>query len=483
MKMKNLLVILGLGGLLVVSACEKMIGIEPQYAREGSRIFTSLQDYEFALTGAYALLRATGYYGSGGETAGTWSELPDMMGDNLVQTGEDLANWEKQVNWVYAADEPDIATAWISAYAVIAQANLCLQGIDKFAQGQDVKAVNRIKGQALALRARVHFDLLRFWGEAYDRQSAKLGIPYKAEVDTEARPSRLTVKQSYDRIFADLQQAETLLQQVDKAPNAGPIRAYLDLLAVQALLARIHLYAGEYAAAESYASRVIPALPLASKAAFPAIWQDASQEEVIWTIPFNAGEGSPAAGIHLSSVNRNRFRPAAALENAYDQAHDIRFAAYFGDRQLEGVNRRIFTKFYSRGAAPDNLVNWKAIRTGEMYLIRAEARARQGEVKAQQGLADLNALRAARIHQYAPAALAGQALLAAIALERQKELVAEGHRWFDLKRTTRTINRREADMATSSSLAAGAREWTWPIPSGEMDANPAISTQQTAGYQ
>jgi hypothetical protein len=60
MKMKNLLIILGLGGLLVLSACEKMIGIEPQYAREGSRIFTSLQDYEFALTGAYALLRATG---------------------------------------------------------------------------------------------------------------------------------------------------------------------------------------------------------------------------------------------------------------------------------------------------------------------------------------------------------------------------------------------------------------------------------------
>ena len=57
------------------------------------------------------------------------------------------------------------------------------------------------------------------------------------------------------------------------------------------------------------------------------------------------------------------------------------------------------------------------------------------------GLADLNTLRAARISGFVPGVETGAALLSAIELERRKELIAEGHRWFDLKRTTRTVNR------------------------------------------
>jgi starch-binding outer membrane protein, SusD/RagB family len=483
MKFNRLFIGLGLSCALALSACDKIIEVEPEYVKDGSQIYTSLKDYEFALTGSYALFRATAYYGTGAQTTGSWSILPDMMGTNLVQTSEDLANWQNQVNWVYTADESDVSEAWLAAYSVIAQANLTLRNIDQFAVDNNVKAVNRIKGQALAIRAMVHFDLLRFWGEEYDRNSTKLGIPYKTAVDIEDKPARLTVKESYDKILADMEQAETLLGDVDKVVNAGSSRANIDKLAVQALLARIHLYAKNYAQAESYATLVIDARPLATKTEFPAIWKDASTAEVIWAVSYNAGEGSPATGIHIGSSNRNRFRPSATLEATYDQGNDIRFPAYFGNRALEGVNRRIVTKYYSRGTTPDNLVNWKALRTGEMYLIRAEARAQQGAVKAGAALTDLNALRAARINNYVPVVLVGQALLDAIALERQKELFAEGHQWFDLKRTTKTINRTDVAMTTTvKTLAPTAREWTWPIPTGELDANPTIKPQQTPGF-
>jgi starch-binding outer membrane protein, SusD/RagB family len=112
-----------------------------------------------------------------------------------------------------------------------------------------------------------------------------------------------------------------------------------------------------------------------------------------------------------------------------------------------------------------------------MYLIRAEAYARKGDdVNA---LADLNTLRAARISGYTNVVLAGQALKDAIELERRKELICEGHRFFDLKRTTRTINR--ANCSSFCTLGPTDREWTWPIPQPEIDANANI-LPQNPGY-
>ncbi len=467
---------------LLFSACNDVIEVAPEFTKDGDQIFTNLNDYQFALSGAYALFRQTGYFGSGGQTTSTWGNLPDMMTDNLVQTGEDLANWQPQTNWNFNTAEADIEIAWTTAYAVIAQSNLVLRGLDEYA-AQDQARTNTIKGQALAIRAMAHFDLLRFWAEEYDRNSTKLGIPYITEVDVELKPSRLNVKESWDNILRDMLAAEIALANVTGI-NSATNKSNIDVNVVRALLARMYLYSKEYASAESYATTVINAVPLASRANFPNIWKDASVSEVIWSVAFNAGEGSPATGVHAGANNRNRFRPTAALEALYDQTNDVRFAPYFATRNSSGgTPRRILNKFLGRLTAVDNLVNWKAIRTGELYLIRAEARARQGAAKEALGLTDLNDLRAARITGYIPAVLVGTALLDAIATERRKELVGEGHRWFDLKRTTRIVARTERALtSTVLNLDAASRYWTWPIPQPEIDANPQIAGQQTPGW-
>lgn len=197
----------------------------------------------------------------------------------------------------------------------------------------------------------------------------------------------------------------------------------------------------------------------------------------------------------MASSNRNRFRPATTLIALYDQVNDVRFAAYFASRQSGNVTppravlpypgnaRKILSKFNTRGTTLDNVVNWKVARTGEMYLIRAEARAMQGGVKEASGLADLNVLRAARISGYTPVVLTGQSLLDEIQAERRKELVGEGHRWFDLRRTTKMLTRTDTPLAsTKVTLAPAAREWVWPIPQEEIDANMKISGQQNPGY-
>jgi hypothetical protein len=114
-----------------------------------------------------------------------------------------------------------------------------------------------------------------------------------------------------------------------------------------------------------------------------------------------------------------------------------------------------------------------------MYLIRAEAYARLGGVNEISGLNDLNTLRTARISGYVPVILTGAPLLQAIADERRKELTGEGHRFFDLKRTTRTINR-TTNCTNFCTLSSSDREWALPIPQSEMLANPNMV--QNTGY-
>jgi len=461
------------------TACSDVIEVEPIFQKDGSQIFKNLDDYQFSLTGTYALFRQTGYFGSGGQTTSTWATLPDMLGDNLVQTGSDLANWQPQTNWNFNTAEDDIEVAWIAAYSVINQANITLRGIDAFA-AVDANKVKSIKAQALAIRAIAHFDLLRLWGEEYDRNSTKKGIPYVTEVNVELKPTRLTVKATWDKIFTDMLAAETALATVTGI-NTATNKSGLDVNAVRALLARMYLYAKDYVNAESYATTVITVVPLASKANFPNIWKDASSAEVLWAVSFNAGEGSPSTGVYAGANNRSRFRGAVAFVNTYDQTNDVRFAPYFAVRNSNGgTPRRVVSKFLGRGTSIDNVVNWKVIRTAELYLIRAEARARQSLAKEVLGLKDLNDLRDARITGYTPVSLSGTALLDAIEFERRKELFCEGHRWFDLKRTSKIIARTNADLSsTSLNLASSSRYWTWPLPQAEIDANATIKPLQT----
>jgi len=497
MKKITYIVSLSLALALSTSSCKKVIEVTPEFTKDGSAIFTSITDYQFALTGAYSLFRTIGYYGNGSATTGAWSTLPDMMGEDLLQTTEDLANNATLTNFSFNTLESDVEIMWLAAYRVVGQSNLVLRNIDQFSATQPT-AVNRIKGQALAIRALAHFDLLRYWGSDYDRNSTGQGIPYISVVDPEFLPARPTVKETYDKIYADLNEAETLLQNVDAPINTSTVKFGIDLNVVRAILARVNLYAKNYAEAERYASLVITAVPLATAANFPSVWKDvALSSEVIWSSSINAGEGSPANNLITTSSNRNQYKPTSAIINLFtNKAADVRYSTYIASRTTGSgaaivtdptstIARKIVNKYTGKGTNLDNVVNWKAFRTGEMYLIRAEARAMQAG-KATLGLDDLNALRAARITGYVPVVLVGQPLIDAIFIERRKELFAEGHRWFDLKRTTRTVTRTDFVGAAASvqqtPLPSTSRVWVFPIPQSEIDANPNIRDQQSPGW-
>ena len=338
-----------------------------------------------------------------------------MMSDNLVESRESLGNFRGIAEWTYVSNTDDIVTSWQAAYSIVSAANIILRDIDRLAS-ENPRRANRIKGQALAIRAQVHFDLLRYYATTFDRNSGEPGVPYVKIFDVTAKPPRNTVKEVYDNVFADLAAAATAFADIDQPIN-GAAKSKIDLIGVRAIQARVSLYGAQWQDAINAATSVIAARPLASRAEFPLIWTDEVTTEVVWAISFESvGDGVPYDNVYFVRGDRQEFKPAAQLVALYDQTNDIRYSTYFdnyGGRLV--VNKHVGR---DQGANRNGVVNWKAYRVAEMYLIRAEANYRLG--KEPEARADLNAIRTARIAGFTPGTETGAALLNAILLERRK---------------------------------------------------------------
>lgn len=471
---------LALCGCLMATSCKKNLDLAPPYQLTTGNAFTSLESFNAQLNGVYGGFASANYYnGFLGPTA-------DILSDNLYETIESLVNFQDIANWEYQANELDyIANVWLQPYNVIFQSNTIINNIDKF-KSESQKKYNRILGQALAARAIAHFDLLKGFSNNLDRNSTNLGVPVVTTTEIKF-PARNTVKEVYDAIYSDLNQAISLLSDVDVAVNSSTNRAYLDVWGARAAMARVALYAKDYTAAISMSTSVINQFPLATSANYPGIWNDSRIDEVIWSIQNNAGDpGSPfpSADVMSFRFNRNTFGAHPSLISLYDQTNDVRFGVFYFVRNTSGgfTNYGV-QKFKGKGVASDNLVNFKVFRTSEMYLIRAEAYANSSnEANANN---DLAALKTARINGYTHTNLTGAALLNEIQNETRRELAVEGHRWFDLKRTVRIVNRPLTGIGNlnpnvKTSLPANSVKWVWPIPEREIRANPQMV--QNTGY-
>jgi hypothetical protein len=472
--------------ILTSISCEKVVEKNPTHSATLENAFKSLSDFETSLSSAYTSMRAVGYYGR------NQSVLSDMMTDNLVQTPESLVNFIEMTDWAFTPQNGTVVETWLAGWSVINNANIIINNIDQFKTADNQTRINRIKGQAIAIRALAHFDLMKFFADNLDRNSTSPAIPYvKLSVlensPASFKPNRLTVKEVYDAIYEDIAAVRTAFASIDRPINPATSRYYIDLVGLNAIHARVALYAKDWQTAITSSTVVINALPLANRSTFPNIWRDQSVNEVAFASLFNTGEflSRLAGDVFSPPINRSQFEGNNSLFATIDEANDVRFnvnvrRGYATTASpLRGNNRLVVVKHLGKGTALDGVVDWKAFRTGEMYLIRAEARANSSQ--AALALDDLNTLRAARINGFVNGTETGAALTSAIELERRKELFMEGHRWLDLKRTTRTINRGEITAPTTQSvLAPNNRSWVWPIPQAERDANPNMS--QNAGY-
>ncbi|MBX2897825.1 MAG: RagB/SusD family nutrient uptake outer membrane protein [Cyclobacteriaceae bacterium] len=466
------------------SSCNDYLDFRETDLIAGDVALQTVQNNESAVIGAY------------GGLSNLMAVLLNSVFSDEVKTAGEFYNAATVHEWQYGPQDisiRDTYTAINPQYQMIDRVNRVLARVDvaDSTRAGDNTLRARLKGEALFLRAYAHFELFRFYCAKYSPSA--VAMPYM-ESPSMAPQARITMDTYFQKLNQDITAAKALL------PNNLTDINRANVAAANGLHARIALYTEDWAAAETYATNYIntTGLGLATTANFAGIWTDANTaEQAFRTVrtPTMARIGSlyRATSASASNIGTITWTVSNKLYDAYGTT-DIRRAAYFLTEPLLAANNRpnadrpglIIRKYAggTYGSGTENSANGKLMRTSEMYLIRAEARAEQNKITgANSAESDLNALRANRITDHVDIVLATkEQAIDEIMLERFKELAFEGHRFWDLKRRGLAVSRLAADApsAASSTLPANDFRFALPIPLTEMQANSLMTQNQ--GY-
>lgn len=464
---------------LTVLSCKKVAEIQETDFVDGEKAYATVENADAAAVAAYGAIVPEG----------------NMYAASILSDEVKLAEFPNDPTvhgWSFAADDISLTRNSLSTYdinyRVIDRANRVLRALpetDSMRLGDNSLRI-RLRGEMLALRAYMHFELWRWYAKNYDPNG--LALTYMEEPSIQD-VGRITMQPYFTKMMADLAEARTLI------PSTYNDVFRVTRTAVIGMQARAALYMRDWAGAETFATDYIAALPLAPRADFPSIWLDASNLEVAWKIKRTVQTTIPgsfyrARALQANTVGTVFYAVSSKLWDAFDHANDIRATTYMKDEPIISTNpargpaySKIVRKYdaFAYNHANEGVADYKMFRTGEMYLIRAEARAELNKLGP--AAQDLNALRAARISGYTNQTFADQAtLIAAIMDERFKELAFEGHRFWDLKRRNLPVERRPADAyyASAITLPAGNHRFVMPIPFYEIQANRQMV--QNEGY-
>lgn len=452
--MKNFLKINILAlALLSLGACQKNIEREPISSLDGSAGYKTRQDVEAGLIGSYNAIQNGNYMG-----LRYWA-LPDLYADVLQHVGT-FPSFAQIANRNILADNAEVREMWRSVYIAINRANNVIQ----YAANVNDPAFNKENAvaEAKALRAYHYFNLLVLFGgsETGYNKTGGLGVPLRLSPTLSAADAtpvrRSNEAEVWTQILKDLDEALAAI-----SANNGAGR--LNKNAVTALRARMRLFRGEWAQAETDATTLIgvTSYALVPGATYANIWANKNTSEAIWELQFDANNTNSIAFFYYptSRGGRNEISATAGLRDAHE-AGDVRKAVNYAD------NPAAKTLKYTRVAGDDNVT---LIRLAEMYLIRAEARARQNKLT--EALADVNVIRK-RAGLADATATTEQALIDVIEKERRLEFAHEGHRWFDLRRYNKL----------SVASITDPRRSRWPIPlTQEIQISGGV-VEQNPGY-
>ncbi len=487
--MKKLNIFLtGLIALVLVSCDKDFLDVEPSNSGDSSTAIKTPADATVMINGLMRNMTATDYYGRNFLLYG------DVKGGDMTIFSQGRGQ-DALYTFNHTATSNSYSGFWSQMYYCILQANALLEGIGKLeATGATGFATH--KGQALTARAMIYFDLVRLYGKSYDDDKASFGVPNITKTLTASeQPLRATVEQNYTQILADLKAAAPLLP---KTKTNG----YLNYYANIAMQARVYLYMKDYPNALAAAEEIINAgggtlYSLYSNANWVSSWTTQFGSESIFELGVFATENDLLlAGIgayhrrkgHGGTNVLGWFMASDYYLNRLNQdPTDIRKGVLSNDEssatRLGGIYKYSGnTALLGDGKSTPTAVNIKVIRLSEIYLIAAEAAFPNDKLKA---ATYLN-----QIRKRAPAlvpATAATVTMDMIVDERSKELIGEGHRFFDMIRLNRTITFNDEFGPVTVTARPKTIDRTFfktrlPISQSEINANPNMKAQQNPGY-
>jgi len=477
--------------LLGLTACEGFLDTVPTNAVVDKNAMATLADAGVACNGLYTPLKYYTLYGT------YVAYMGDLRADNIYPrmsdgTGAAIYTWQYE-----STQNSYFGTFWENYYNVIMRCNTFIENIDACdaESSADIALKQDYTGQAYAVRALCYFDLARLYGQPYTYDNgASLGaVLVKQTVGPkEARIPRSTVAETYDLVLSDLSAAKSLLL---KDPSLG----HFNYWAARLLEARVLLYMGRYSEALAAATEVINYSPyqMVKGDKYAEYWgKEDDPESVLELLVSVQGDIDPDGGFYTMYHNLwfddpnagGSLIPTLKWRNLFkDTPNDVRGKMIqYDDPNGSGKKSGEFWIRKFIGNKDQGYTfrrnNPRVLRITEAYLIAAEAALAGGNTA--DASRYLNAVRK-RADATATDVTATKEL---IQIERQKEFIGEGHRFFDVLRTGGTITSDPNDphefrsgSAYTHTLKAGDTKAVLPISSDERVSYPEL--QQNPGYK
>jgi len=394
---KYLLIILT---LLSFSSCKKFLDIQPESEISKEELFSTEEGFKEALNGAYVGLAGVNLYGGNLSFSNH-----DIMAQNYQFTDGDYLR-VAGFDYTLPGFQSKINTIWTNAYKQIGNVNQILSVIDSKKNVFRNDNYEIIKGEALALRAYMHFDLLRMFGTSYRNNQAFKAIPYVTTISTQVTPFS-TVAEVTDRVIADLQESKALLKGKDPIIAASYVVGYptaekatelknsslflqnrrhrLNYYAIIGELARVYLFKGDVVNSLNSAKEVIESAKFPWTLREDFFNTDITKRDKIFyneiLFGWRLSQESQDQLVGLFSRDNPDYSATADQINAIYNlgtvgADDWRYRQWFRSVKQANTFDRFFLQKYTVNAAPiANLhpLVAPALRLTEMYLIAAEA--------------------------------------------------------------------------------------------------------------
>jgi hypothetical protein len=447
---KNTLIIIVLFSLLL-GACQDFLDAKPE---KNLVIPDTLDDYQ-------ALLDAEPRSMNSSTKLGFLSSDELVLGDPLVN----LISLDERAAYLWTGEfylPDDIGVDWYFSYAKVFYANIVIDGIRDYepSSAQDQERAVQLDASARFYRAFGHFSVATQFMGAYDPSKPNApGIPIRKTADINAASPRISAKEVFDFIRADLEIARNTLPDFPDKPTRA------SAWAAEALLSRICLYMQDYEAAFIHSSNALTIkdelmdfnqLNNSLRYIFPRFNKEVIHHAAMFTGRFTG--------------NRQLF-VSPELYNLYDSS-DLRKELLFSKSTTPN-------RMNVAGRYTGDFLLFTGLATDEVMLDRAEAAARIGnDAKA---LEDLNKLLKMRIKSnvFQPIeGVSGKNLVKRIGEERRKELLFRGVRWLDLRRYNldpeMALPLRRIWNTGEFNLAPNSERYVFPIPPREIRLNDKL---------
>ena len=451
-------------GLLCFCSCEDYLELEvPSQKIISKTVFNNDATAQSAMVGIYNQASDLAF-SSGGPSSIT--VLAGLSADDLSPIYETSIPYVEFDRHEISPDNPRNLSLWSSAYNLIYTVNSLLEGITNSSSlSEEVR--KRLEGESKFIRAFTYFYLVNLYGD----------IPLVTSIDYQKNSviPKTAKEEVYDKIIEDISDASRLL---NDEYSSGE-RTQVTRSAALALQARVQLFLQNWEEAEEYSSEVIASNQYQILPDLNEVFLKNS-EEAIWQFsPHARGlslTNTPDGGVFIIDPFLY-FLAELQLNDAFIESfnpEDQRLNTWIGFN--DGLGVHFPYKYKIQNSIEPASEYSMVLRLAEQYLIRAEARARMGNLDG--AISDLDVIReraGLRPVKVVEPNITQNELISLIIEERNKELFSEwGHRWLDLKRTNK------AEEVFSNSTGWESTDFLYPIPESELMKNPNLT--QNEGY-